>query len=108
MAKSQLLTKEQILSVDDSQSEIVDVPEWGGSVKVIGMTGAERDRFENSFQVGKGRKRRTELKDVRAKLVAWTVVDEKGERLFNASDIPALGKKSALALDRVFSVATRS
>jgi hypothetical protein len=47
------------------------------------------------------------LKNIRAKLVALTVVDEEGNRIFSDSDASALGKKSAAALDRVFEVAQR-
>jgi hypothetical protein len=36
-----------------------------------------------------------------------TVCDASGERLFADSDIALLGRKSARALDRVFSVAQR-
>ena len=45
------------------------------------------------------------MKDLRAKLCALTICDEKGERIFSTRDVKALTKKSASALQRVFSVA---
>ena len=48
------LTRNEILAVDDLQTQKVDVPEWGGSVYVRGLTGSERDALEASIvkQVG--------------------------------------------------------
>ncbi len=100
-----LLTREQILEVQDIQSQIVDVPEWGGSVKVQGMTGEERDGFEASTFKGKGKDIQLNWRNIRAKLVAHSVVNGDGKRVFNDRDVKALGKKSAAALDRVFAVA---
>lgn len=47
------------------------------------------------------------MKNLRAKLVALTIVDEEGNRIFSQQDVNLLGKKSALALNRVFEVAQR-
>lgn len=98
------LTKEQILKAKDLKEETVNVPEWGGSVKVRSLTGRERDEFERDvFNDGD----KSTWENFRAKLVALTIVDEKGERIFTSSDVHALGNKSALALDKIFSVSQR-
>jgi hypothetical protein len=47
------------------------------------------------------------MENVRARLVALTLCDTEGYRLFDDSEITALGRKSARALDRVFTVAQR-
>lgn len=104
---TRLLTRDTILAAQDIQTEEVEVPEWGGSVLVRGMTGAERDAFEESVLTGKGRKRDVNLKNFRARLIVKSVVNRKGERVFTHADIDALGQKSAAALARVFDVATR-
>ena len=96
------LTKEAILSKDDLVKELVSVPEWGGDVYVRCLTGTERDDFESSLVSKKGKSQDTNFKNLRAKLVALTVVDESGVRIFDDTDIPALGKKNAAALDRLF------
>lgn len=99
-----ILTKDEILQADDIRKEEVEVPEWGGSVWVQTMSGKERDRFEASIISAKGERNLTNL---RAKIVALSVIDESGKRLFTFEDALELGKKSARALDRVFSVAQR-
>jgi hypothetical protein len=102
-----VLTREAILGVDDLQVEVVDVPEWGGAVRVRGLTGAERDAFESSIIDQRGKKSRIILRNIRAKLVVLSVVDGENKSLFNEGDVKALGSKSASALQRVFNVAQR-
>ena len=103
-----LLTRDAILGAHDLPSEDVSVPEWGGTVRVRALTGAERDAFEASMvQVRSDGTRQFRLENIRARLVALTIVDENGERLFSDADVKALGAKSAAALERVGSVAQR-
>ena len=66
------------------------------------MSGFARDRFESSL-VGTGGG--ANMQNIRAKLVAASVVDEDGELMFSNNDIIKLGKKSSVALDKVFSAA---
>ncbi len=102
------LTKEQILAAADLPEEVVDVPEWGGKVLIRGMTGAERDAFEESVMVTRGNNRELNLRNFRAKLVALSIVDPvTKERMFSDNEVAELGKKSARALQRVFEAALR-
>lgn len=101
------LTREQILNSNDIQTEVVDVPEWGGKVLIRGLSGAERDSFEASVYDFKGRTPQAKFDNLRAKLVARSIVDEEGKLVFTPADIDALGGKSASALDRVFTAAQR-
>jgi len=101
------LTRDAILAATDLPSETVDVPEWGGSVLVRGLTGAQRDQFEASVLVGKGRNRDVNLRNLRAKLVALSIVGEDGTALFAEADLEALGQKSAVAIERVFDAARK-
>lgn len=99
-----ILSKQQILAADDLKREIVQVPEWGGEVIVASMQGCDRDAYEAECAMLRGN--RAELMaNFRAKLVARCLVDEQGERQFSDDEIVALGKKSALALSRVFDAA---
>jgi hypothetical protein len=104
-----LLTRDAIMSAQDVQTEIVDVPEWGegAQVRVRGLTGRQRDRYEASMISGAGKRMKMDLNNIRARLVAWTVVDEGGNPLFNDADIEALGNKSAAALQRIYEAAQR-
>jgi len=107
MTEPKLLSRQDILGASDIQQELVSVPEWGGAVYVRGMTGTERDSFEASITEGQGRDVKINAQNLRAKLVARSVVDENGKPLFSKADVEALGKKSARALQRVFNVAQR-
>lgn len=104
---AQLLGRDAILAAPDLTTEDVAVPEWGGTVRVKGLTAAERDAFEQSSLTGKGKNQSLNFSNLRARLVVLTVVDEGGEPVFTGSDIRALGEKSAAAIDRVFEVASR-
>lgn len=101
------LGRDAILAIDDLPKEEVYVPEWKTWICVRALTGAERDAFEQSIVEQKGKSTRMNLQNLRAKLVALTVVDEEGKRIFSDADAKLLGQKSALALNRVFEVAQK-
>ena len=102
-----VLTREAILSADDLRAETVDVPEWGGKVRIRTMTGSERDAFESSLIGTGGKDTSKNLRDLRARFASLVIVDESNERLFSEKDVKALGRKSAAALDRVFAAGQR-
>ena len=102
-----ILTRDQILQANDLVTETVEVPEWGGSVFVKSLTGVERDQFEAAIVELKGRDTKINMRNARARLVALSVVDEEGKKVFSPNDISLLGAKSAAALQRVFHVAMR-
>lgn len=102
------LSVDQILSADDLGSEDVPVPEWGGTVRVQGMTGTERDKFEAGFMDKNGKPSDKGLEYYRARLAAACVVDAEGKRLFRSeAEVRRLGTKNAMALQRVCDVAMR-
>ena len=102
-----LLSKSAILAADDLKTEDVEVPEWGGIVRVRAFSGRERDAFEASLVRGDDKDRKVDLTNMRARLVALTVIDEFGQKLFTHDDVDLLGAKSGAALDRVFAVAQK-
>ncbi len=96
-----LLSKDFILKTPDLPAEDVDVPEWGGTVRVRMLTAAERDAWEAASFGGETKN----LQNVRARLVVLCAVDGEGKRLFTDADAAALGNKSGAALDRLFEAA---
>lgn len=99
------LTAEDILNANDETVEAVMVPEWGGRVWVRGLTGAERDAFEESILEGRGRNRQVNLRNFRAKLVAAAAIksrDDKTRLFTDPAQVAQLGQKNARALERVF------
>lgn len=117
MAEVKILTRAEILAADDIPRELVEVPEWGGSVYVRGLTAMERSEFENlmlglenrRIKVGKSDDVtiQMDMRVLRVRLSALCMVDEKGNRLFGDDEVEALGRKSADALNRIFVVAQR-
>ncbi len=96
-----LLSKDQILSADDLPTQDIEVPEWGGTVRVRSLTGRERDTLE--VQISLARKNGTEL-DIRGATTGRCMVDENGHRLFTDKELAALGRKSAAVLDRIWDI----
>lgn len=102
-----LLTREQILAAQDIRYDTVQVPEWGGEVRLRSMTGADRDEYEQWLIANRGPDDRANIRNLRARLVSLSIVDEAGQRLFSDADIEALGGRSSAALDRVAEAASR-
>ena len=101
------LGRDAILAAKSLRTEEVDVPEWGGTVLVRELSGRERDEWEASLAVQRGKTMVPDVANIRAKLAARTIVGDDGEPVFTQQDVAALGELSAAALDRVFDVASR-
>jgi hypothetical protein len=107
------LGRDAILRAAALKTEEVRVPEWADpesgsdTVLVRELRGRERDEWEASLAVQRGRQMVPDVANMRAKLVARTVVGEDLEPLFSQQDVAALGELSAAALDRVFDAASR-
>lgn len=100
-----LLSREDILNVQDIKSEDVEVPEWGGTVRVRGLTARQRSLVEATMIAVKGENvtvRVEALQTLREKLVGAALVDEDGQRLFNDSQVKELAEKSGAVLQRLF------
>lgn len=103
-----LLTREALLKAAIAlPRETVNVPELGGEVIVQGMSGAQRDAWEASLIEGRGKRRRMNTANIRAKLVAQCCVDEDGRRLFTDGDVDELGQVRVDILNRLFGVAQK-
>lgn len=99
-----LLSKSNILAVDDLKQEDVPVPEWGGTVRLRTLTGTERDAFGQALMGTDGK---ADMTNYRARLLASCMVAEDGSALFSSAEVGALGAKSGAVLDRLFRVADR-
>jgi len=100
-----ILTKTQILEANDLTTKKVAVSEWGGDVMIRTMTGTERDAFEISLFDSKGNSMKTNMTNMRAKLLAQCLVGEDGNKIFDEKEIIKLGSKSAKILDRLYTIA---
>lgn len=106
MVDVKYLTKTDIENVDDITIEDVPVPEWGGVVRVKGLSGTERDEYEVAIlkqrEDGTWASTEESLKNARAELIVRALVDKDGKQMFTMKDAEKLGKKSAVALQRVW------
>lgn len=102
-----LLSKSQIFEADDRTYEDVEVPEWGGTVRVRGLSGTELDAYEASTQKQVGNKIVRDVRNFRARLVALSAVNEDGSPLFEPNEVAALASRSGAALARLFDVCCR-
>ena len=98
-----LLSKSAILAAADLKHEDVEVKQWGGTVRVRMMTGIERDEFQIAIASDSG----IPVGQFSAALLAATIVDANGARLFTIDDMEALQAKSAASLDAPAAVAMR-
>ena len=98
------LTREQIVTADDSKTLAVNVPEWGGDVRLRVMTVGERDAYELEYQ----RKKNTGgLDDFRSKFLVRCICDDSGQRLFTDADVEKVSRKSAQVVNRLWEVAMK-
>lgn len=97
-----LLTAEQIKSAQDRPFKDVECPEWGGTVRVRAITGADRDAFEAENNPDGKCFVRTNF---RSRLLVKSIVGADGERIYTDADAASLGLKAGAVLDRVFDAA---
>lgn len=98
------LTRDAILRAIDLKHTTLDVPEWGGSVRVRGMTAAERDAMLAAVAPGgEPGKPADKFADsqIKAYLCAHCIVDAHGASLFGDDDIALLQQKNPQVLDRI-------
>lgn len=95
------LKKSEIMELNDLEIHELEIPEWGGIVRVKNISGNQRDKWEMGVAQRQNGKGGTDL--IRASLVALCIVDEEGKPMFSRHDIEDLGKKSSKALDRIYS-----
>ena len=103
------LTIEDILAPRPWPTEVVAIPEWGGSVTVRALSGTELDEFNTSIVRTKGNNVEVNRRNYRAKLVARCLVNGDGKTpLFkDESQIIALGMQPVKILDRLLEVINR-
>lgn len=99
--EKKFLSKLDVINADDKKPIELFIPEWNGYVKIKHMSGAERDKWEA------GNKRKDgsfDYQNFRARLAVLTLLDADNQPMFTASEVNELGKKSGVALDRIFTV----
>ena len=88
------LSKASVLSAEDFKYALVPCPEWGGDMRVRGLTAAEQALISKKVNA-------KQTDDLAIILVIMGCVDDNGERLFENSDKDALKTKAYAVLDRL-------
>jgi len=83
-----LLTAAQIRTAVDLKEETVEVPEWGGSVRLVQMTAAESLAFMKETDTQAGAENGIFL------MLSYSARDEAGARVFTPEDVEELKKKN--------------
>ena len=96
-----ILNREQILAANDVKTKVVEVPEWGGSVIVRGLTSLERDKALARIMNDNNQVDLNRLGELRVMIAAMAIIDEQGNPLFTEKDVTALGQKSWSAIERI-------
>ena len=87
------LTAEAILQAEDFVYDDVECPEWGGTVRVRSLSGAQRVTLKKAIDAGKD--------DIDETLCVMCIVDEDGNRILHRNQIAELSKKNTKAITRV-------
>jgi hypothetical protein len=95
------LSKDDIFKAEDLPTKDVDVPEWGGVVRVQALSGSARDEYDASMLRAQPDGSVIRMPGSRAKLASLCIVDADGVPMFNEFDVGRLGQKNGTALDRV-------
>ncbi len=94
------LTKADIFAIPLA-TRAVDVPEWGGTVYVRAMSGAQRDEFDCVVASKTVDGKVTDPSGFKSLLVFMTACNNTGELMFCKDDEDALDGTSGAALERV-------
>lgn len=102
-----LLTRDETATAVDLPTERVPVPELkaGGELLIQGLSGRDRDKFEADSMGGKGRNREVNMRNIRARLLVRTLINEDRTMMFGDRDQEFVGRWRGDVVDRLFSVA---
>ena len=97
------LSKDDIFKADDLPTKDMDIPEWGGTLTIRTLTGAERDEWESAFV----NQDKIDIRGLKARLVQLTTMNGDGQQMFTKADLRKINSKSASVIDRIFQVSQR-
>lgn len=99
-----MLTKEQLLEavIDKEKVELL-----GDFVWVRGMTGTERDQWEQWCHNQRKKSETDTVDNYRASLVVRTACEENGRPFFDPTELVKVGRIPAKHLDRLYEVGAR-
>ena len=91
---SKYLNAESILAAEDFMFAEVDVPEWGGKVRVRSLSGSQRTMIKKAVE-------NKDTDDLEELITVMSVVDDDGKRILQRKQIPQLKEKSTAPISRI-------
>ena len=92
--KKYLTNAQEIIAAEDFRFVDVEVPEWGGTVRIRSLSAKQRDTLARKIK-SDGEAEASEM------MVVMCVVDENGQRVFEFKDIERLKAKSTVPIARI-------
>lgn len=96
---TRLLTASEIWAVEDTPERTIEIPEWGGSVRIRGLTLEQIDRIATAA-TRRDPRTQVETQD-RSLLAAHTIIEGMLEPKLQLADIGRLRRRSATAITRI-------
>ena len=93
MGKTYLTTADAILQAEDFAFDEVDCPEWGGTVRIRSLSGAQRVQLKKAIDAGRD--------DIDETLCVMAIVDQDGNRILHREQIAELSKKNTAVITRI-------
>ena len=97
---SGFLTREQILAADDRPTTILEVPEWGGKIRLRNWTLATATKWTE--RLSEAAQNNAGLDGLFVYTIVNSVVNEEGELMFSEKDAKHLLEKAKAPAQRVF------
>lgn len=96
------VSREGILAFRSKAGSVHKVTAFGGVVYFKEWTSEERDNFESSLIVGRGKAQRVSTANIRAKMFVRSVSDKDGKLIFSDEDAKEIGKLPAPEVEKVY------
>ena len=93
MGKVYLNSADAILQAEDFVYDEVDCPEWGGTVRIRSLSGAQRVTLKKAVDAGRD--------DIDETLCVMAIVDQDGNRILHQQQIAELGRKNTSVITRI-------
>jgi hypothetical protein len=97
------LNRQQILAARDISTRVIEVPEWGGEVRIRGLNGAERVKIAQRSMDANGQVSSENALDLMILIPALCLIDDDDRPMFTEDDVAALSEKNGDVLQRIMS-----
>jgi hypothetical protein len=101
-----MLSRDDILAVEDLSRQKVKVPEWGGEVYVRELTALEGAKYD-AWMYGNKDDKVALASGFNSVIVMLSACDESGARLFTDDDLESIQGKNPSAINRIAEAALR-